>query len=109
MIRRPPRSTRTDTRCPYTTLFRSLQYLLVGELAAERAARLHAPAHQVERALRLSEPAHAVIDASRSEALLRDRETAAARAEQVTGRTATPNEFDQIGRASCRERVCQYV
>src|SRR3546814_1191154 len=25
MIRRPPRSTRTDTRLPYTTLFRSLQ------------------------------------------------------------------------------------
>src|SRR3546814_7115137 len=25
MIRRPPRSTRTDTRFPYTTLFRSLQ------------------------------------------------------------------------------------
>src|SRR3546814_14046185 len=25
MIRRPPRSTRTDTRCPYTTLFRSLR------------------------------------------------------------------------------------
>src|SRR3546814_2837800 len=24
MSRRPPRSTRTDTRCPYTTLFRSL-------------------------------------------------------------------------------------
>src|SRR3546814_9155669 len=24
-IRRPPRSTRTDTRCPYTTLFRSLR------------------------------------------------------------------------------------
>src|SRR3546814_9919862 len=23
MIRRPPRSTRTDTHCPYTTLFRS--------------------------------------------------------------------------------------
>src|SRR3546814_10928323 len=23
MIRRPPRSTRTDTRCPYSTLFRS--------------------------------------------------------------------------------------
>src|SRR3546814_18478578 len=26
MIRRPPRSTRTDTRFPYTTLFRSLCY-----------------------------------------------------------------------------------
>src|SRR3546814_15857340 len=25
MIRRPPRSTRTDTLCPYTTLFRSEQ------------------------------------------------------------------------------------
>src|SRR3546814_2567193 len=25
MIRRPPRSTRTDTLCPYTTLFRSVQ------------------------------------------------------------------------------------
>src|SRR3546814_8607988 len=24
MIRRPPRSTRTDTLCPYTTLFRSM-------------------------------------------------------------------------------------
>src|SRR3546814_6840720 len=27
MIRRPPRSTRTDTRFPYTTLFRSLRAL----------------------------------------------------------------------------------
>src|SRR3546814_12461439 len=27
MIRRPPRSTRTDTRFPYTTLFRSLSEL----------------------------------------------------------------------------------
>src|SRR3546814_6865023 len=30
MIRRPPRSTRTDTLFPYTTLFRSLE--LVGKL-----------------------------------------------------------------------------
>src|SRR3546814_20933551 len=28
MIRRPPRSTRTDTLFPFTTLFRSIQYLL---------------------------------------------------------------------------------
>src|SRR3546814_7531194 len=27
MIRRPPRSTRTDTLCPYTTLFRSIAWL----------------------------------------------------------------------------------
>src|SRR3546814_10042737 len=30
MIRRPPRSTRTDTLCPYTTLFRSHGGLDVG-------------------------------------------------------------------------------
>src|SRR3546814_12617492 len=29
MIRRPPRSTRTDTLFPYTTLFRSTMHLLV--------------------------------------------------------------------------------
>src|SRR3546814_4793192 len=29
MIRRPPRSTRTDTLFPYTTLFRSLSFLLL--------------------------------------------------------------------------------
>src|SRR3546814_8520102 len=31
MIRRPPRSTRTDTLFPYTTLFRSLAKLLLEE------------------------------------------------------------------------------
>src|SRR3546814_3476014 len=34
MIRRPPRSTRTDTLCPYTTLFRS-----VAAASAPSAAR----------------------------------------------------------------------
>src|SRR3546814_2899932 len=29
MIRRPPRSTRTDTLFPYTTLFRSILYMVV--------------------------------------------------------------------------------
>src|SRR3546814_10782970 len=32
MIRRPPRSTRTDTRFPYTTLFRSQEHLKAGTL-----------------------------------------------------------------------------
>src|SRR3546814_15451314 len=36
MLRRPPRSTRTDTLVPYTTLFRSaLKRLKVTEIAAE--------------------------------------------------------------------------
>src|SRR3546814_15096543 len=37
MIRRPPRSTRTDTPCPYPTLFRSGQTSLIDTvLAADR-------------------------------------------------------------------------
>src|SRR3546814_5152544 len=40
MIRRPPRSTRTDTLFPYTTLFRSvdrlLESLVIGEAAGQR-------------------------------------------------------------------------
>src|SRR3546814_16036369 len=31
MIRRPPRSTRTDTLCPYTTLFRSADIVQIPE------------------------------------------------------------------------------
>src|SRR3546814_2447924 len=41
MIRRPPRSTRTDTLFPYTTLFRSQVRRRLGVAgAAEHAARL---------------------------------------------------------------------
>src|SRR3546814_6550869 len=45
MIRRPPRSTRTDTRLPYTTLFRSHDAAHVvddiGERSALRVGRQH--------------------------------------------------------------------
>src|SRR3546814_7771438 len=34
MIRRPPQATRTDTLCPYTTLFRALIDEIVGQLGA---------------------------------------------------------------------------
>src|SRR3546814_3477958 len=48
MIRRPPRSTRTDTLFPYTTLFRSRQHVERGERhdrdhAQDRDPRLAAP------------------------------------------------------------------
>src|SRR3546814_12710919 len=40
MIRRPPRSTRTDTRFPYTTLFRSVNeaFAVVAMIAAQELA-----------------------------------------------------------------------
>src|SRR3546814_1157209 len=47
MLRRPPRSTRTDTLFPYTTLFRSAEQLLRGmarrrvEVALVQVARQH--------------------------------------------------------------------
>src|SRR3546814_7814089 len=43
MIRRPPRSTRTDTLLPYTTLFRSLGSRLRNELGRQTFASLLSP------------------------------------------------------------------
>src|SRR3546814_1628937 len=40
MIRRPPRSTRTDTLFPYTTLFRSLRHVADAILVAEQGRHL---------------------------------------------------------------------
>src|SRR3546814_8721979 len=47
MIRRPPRSTRTDTLFPYTTLFRSIEFALPcpRQLAKIAAIEAIAPAH----------------------------------------------------------------
>src|SRR3546814_20204066 len=78
MIRRPPRSTRTDTLFPYTTLFRSMRAVI-------EPAMLHAFTKFGETVLYFA--AGQVIKPKGLEA----------------GR------IDEIGRASCRERVCQYV
>src|SRR3546814_1663292 len=53
MIRRPPRSTRTDTLFPYTTLFRSTRAGTAGErtqLRAVRCTRLHRRQPAADRA-----------------------------------------------------------
>src|SRR3546814_19753955 len=102
MIPRPPRSTRTDTLFPYTTLFRSavVPQQHVADLPAmpidilvhrrpgrqeieQRAAFLRRHAGEVRRIVRV------------------DIERLAA------GPGMRPD--DEIGRASGRERVCQYV
>src|SRR3546814_1424545 len=80
MIRRPPRSTRTDTLFPYTTLFRSLgdengvhgagggaadrldRDALVGQQAVE-----HAPGEGAVRAAALQREVHRTPVACRSE------------------------------------------
>src|SRR3546814_5445166 len=47
MIRRPPRSTRTDTLFPYTTLFRSRRQKFV-ERRVEQTDRDRKPRHHLE-------------------------------------------------------------
>src|SRR3546814_14009112 len=47
MIRRPPRSTRTDTLFPYTTLFRSLQFGIGADNVAAVHVLDHPPLRQV--------------------------------------------------------------
>src|SRR3546814_2210644 len=50
MIRRPPRSTRTDTLFPYTTLFRSL-----GQAVGPRQRELDGAVHALRRRRRSEE------------------------------------------------------
>src|SRR3546814_4186984 len=50
MIRRPPRSTRTDTLFPYTTLFRSQRRQRIGQLQQVPAGDPRLPAEAVAAA-----------------------------------------------------------
>src|SRR3546814_13175134 len=106
MVRRPPRATRTDTRFPYTTLFRSLARRPRRDLVAGLGHHLAgvgvdpvtdqlaaAQALGVERrapALALAAISPGSVEVGQD--LLGAHADAAA-----------------IGRASCRASVCQYV
>src|SRR3546814_13080029 len=94
MIRRPPRSTRTDTLFPYTTLFRSL----FGDQFAELVDRARSIAVVHENAAR-------PLPKMRVLHLIVDEDIAALRVVALVDR----HYGQEIGRASCRERVCQYV
>src|SRR3546814_4735837 len=68
MRRRPPRSTRTDTLCPYTTLFRSAGGSLNGTTSFERTNYFETmPTHQVELALWLEADRMGSLLAARTE------------------------------------------
>src|SRR3546814_18164628 len=98
MIRRPPRSTRTDTLFPYTTLFRSADTavaIVLEHAALEYIVILGIVGATAVRRLNPNQPAQAIDEALGVSALR-------------TTRTAHLGN-EQLGRASCRERVCQYV
>src|SRR3546814_14567757 len=91
MIRRPPRSTRTDTLFPYTTLFRSLEEdkAREGSLAhdaAEAIKRLTAEAEQIAMRLKETEAVRPDLDdrIARADIIARDAELDLARDRKST-------------------------
>src|SRR3546814_11566074 len=105
MIRRPPRSTRTDTLFPYTTLFRS------GWRPSGPGRRRWLRIGLNDRTWDTSELGWIELDQFlcceqefRAEPQGREPVVDGVR---VRPRT-TPGDV-QIGRGSCRERECQYV
>src|SRR3546814_12142206 len=107
MIRRPPRSTRTDTLFPYTTLFRSPRSISFAttKRAGMRFARRWRGWHD-----RWSHDARRAVDADEAARGVRRchpaRDVVLGHRPRAAADRAVP---DEIGRASCRERVCQYV
>src|SRR3546814_17276150 len=130
MILRPPRSTRTYTLFPYTTLFRSADVIADPRMRCarpgEEALQEGTPADA--RAVR-SEGFEILRKAARAQSVVADRHrrrSNAAGAREAVGFAVERDigidprhqrrEIDReiareakIGRASCRERVCQYV
>src|SRR3546814_11784350 len=129
MIRRPPRSTRTDTLCPYTTLFRSARladvasYDEAGAQAIDAAVRAagelpgdgwlarlaeNQPWGAVEQLLAA---ARAMVYARGADPKNADsgygRETELADPDPALVAAAAAT--DEIGRAAWRARVCPYV
>src|SRR3546814_15933983 len=138
MIRRPPRSTRTDTLFPYTTLFRSGGLArnpseLIRQPAAEkplvgatdvRDDRRFGEARGDAAILRAADQREALAQVARQRIGARDPQRIFARGRLapravIGGKTAPGAAFGldvviiaaeaQTGRASCRERVWKYV
>src|SRR3546814_11416557 len=120
MKRRPPRSTRTDTLFPYTTLFRSRAVLaLLGFDAEEPTVTGGNPmplANLFQRLLDLPDRAvMAVIAIVMGETLFAGSAAVEAVGLHIGIDMAAWWSADaaflasQIGRSSCRERVCLYV
>src|SRR3546814_13285444 len=103
MIRQPTRPTRTDTLFPYTTLFRSAVARPAAAARRDRAAG----------SLRSGGLTSAVSGAGRNhvaddlggDARVVSGHWQEQRLEAEEGAVG----MAEIGRASCRERVCQYV
>src|SRR3546814_17253496 len=129
MIRRPPRSTRTDTLFPYTTLFRSGAVAIAQDFLGEHVARGGERLRIIERDAPVDRdfapheqpefvghPRHHLrmrimreADVISVEPLLALGEKRARRLRGDRARGVGADFLLKIGSASWRERACQYV
>src|SRR3546814_20779001 len=114
MIRRPPRSTRTDTLFPYTTLFRSPVELEIANDHATSAGTL--PSGLVGTATitvrgddstRSYLPLSALVEGNQRSMMIFTLRDNVAHQQHVA--LAFVADARGTGRASCRERRCQTV
>src|SRR3546814_16945438 len=108
MMLRPPISTRTDTLLPYTTLFRSNEVL-------DQALRTADANEAVRFGVRLRGRRFSGLDSAQHDLALLVEGAPDLRRPQLARRAFDQTDLQtvfqpgEIGRASCRERVCQYV
>src|SRR3546814_16514132 len=109
MIRRPPRSTRTDTRFPATTLFRSTFGLKRDVVALDaQLPPVSLLVNSSSLGMKGQPPLTLDLSPLPEDAIVYDLvysplQTGLLKAAEVSGLDI------EIGRASCRDRVCQYV
>src|SRR3546814_16418665 len=113
MIRLPPRSTRTDTLFPYTTLFRSLVLSLgaaagVCEIAEGDRVLAAAEQHRLARLLGKFVPRRVDAEAEVPGQRLDQLEVVGVAAVPAAPGPGGERRFEN-GRTSCRESVLQYV
>src|SRR3546814_14432370 len=111
MILRPPRSTRTDTLFPYTTLFRSRQDLLNRRHRKGGEMRSRKPGWNIGKACsdRVDRPAEQMHDDCRQDD--RDEEARplrreAAHSNERRQRTKADRERIEVGRSQCADIGC---
>src|SRR3546814_20634278 len=103
MIRRPPRSTRTDTLFPYTTLFRSRAMTMAGALDAALALSVNYANERVQ----FGKPLAKFQAVQQSLASFATHAAAANSAAEGAAMAIAGGTEPELGRASCREGVCQ--
>src|SRR3546814_17358357 len=108
MIRRPPRSTCTDTLFPYTALFRSLDRLEDGHeraLVVDRAPRVYLGVFAVADQLRLEGRMLPFVECDRHDVMVRPEHERLLRT--LPGPVVPMRSSPHLRRASCWGRVGQ--